>query len=59
MNQEELINEARNLLADIGMDEERYNERSAMTFLALAHLDTQSKWINASNEMYTTRQLMD
>lgn len=59
MKQEELTETIQDLLFDLGMDKERCNERSAMTFLALAHLDADSEWVNASNEMYTTRQLMD
>ena len=59
MNQEELVEKTRELLIDLGMDKERSNERSAMVFLALAHLDSDSIWTQATNEMYTTRQLMD
>ena len=59
MNQEELIKQAREVLADLGMDKERFNERSAMTLLALAHLDAENEWADATGEMYTTRQLMD
>lgn len=59
MRQEELIEEASSLLADLGMDKERYNERSAMVFLALAHLDADCDWADATGEMYTTRQIMD
>lgn len=59
MNQEDLIEKTRELLKDLGMDKERSNERSAMVFLALAHLDSGSDWTQATNGMYTTRQLMD
>ncbi len=41
------------------MDKERLNERSSMTLLALAHLDANSSWSDATNDMYTTRMLMD
>ena len=59
MKQDEMIKQTRDLLIDLGMDKERSNERSAMTFLALAHLDSNSAWSDATNEMYTTRQIMD
>lgn len=41
------------------MDAERYNERSAMTFLALAQIGADSDWQDASGDMYTTREIMD
>lgn len=41
------------------MDAERSNDRSAMTLLALAHLDENKAWSNATDERYTTRQIMD
>lgn len=59
MKQGRLIEEAQNLLKDLGMDDERSNERSAMTFLALAALDDSSDWGDATAEMYTTRMIMD
>ena len=59
MKQERLIEKAQNLLKDLGMDDERSNERSAMTFLALAALDDSSDWSDATAEMYTTRMIMD
>ena len=59
MKRDELIAQTRGLLTDLGMDSERSNERSAMTFLALAHLDEGSEWADATNSMYTTRMLMD
>ena len=59
MNRDELISRTQTLLEDLGMDAERSNERSAMTFLALAHLDEKSGWSEATNEMYTTRMIMD
>ena len=33
MKQDEMIKQTRDLLIDLGMDKERSNERSAMTFL--------------------------
>lgn len=59
MTRDELIAEARQILQDLGMDAERSNERSAMTLLALAHLDETVDWEYATDERYTTRQIMD
>ena len=59
MSRERIIKQAQELLEELGMDAERYNERSAMTFLALAHMDGDTKWEDATGEMYTTRQIMD
>lgn len=59
MNREALIKQAQSLLIDLGMDKERSNERSAITFLALAHLGINSGWQDATAEMYTTREIMD
>lgn len=53
------INGARELLRDLGMDEERSNERSAMVFLALARLRPDDSWAYATNEMCGTRAIMD
>ena len=55
----DLIEGAEDLLASLGMDRERSNERSAMTFLALANVSPRTGWQDATNEMYTTRQIMD
>jgi type II restriction enzyme len=54
-----MIFETRQVLEDVGMDNERSNERSAMTLLALAHLDAGKQWHEATNGLYTTRQIMD
>lgn len=51
--------QARNLLAELGFDAERSNERSALVFLALLHLDRQSDWSEATNDMLGTRAIMD
>lgn len=59
MSREKAIEQARALLEQVGMDAERCNERSAMTLLALAHMDGESDWTDASGEMYTTREIMD
>lgn len=53
------IDGARELLRDLGMDDERSNERSAMVFLALAHLRPGNSWGDATNGMYGTRAIMD
>ena len=50
---------ARELLRDLGMDDERSNERSAMVFLALARLRLGDDWGDATNDMYGTRAIMD
>lgn len=59
MNRDELIAQARKLLQDLEMDGQRSNERSAMTFLALARLDASREWSEATDEMFTTREIMD
>lgn len=59
MTKEELIETIQSLLSEVGMDSERTNERSAMIFLALAHIDEEADWADASGEMYTTREIMD
>lgn len=59
MTRDELIADTRQILQDLGMDAERSNERSAMTLLALAHLDETVDWEYATDERYTTRQIMD
>lgn len=53
------IEQAQELLAALGMDSERSNERSAMTFLALAKLGLDDAWDGATNDMMTTREIMD
>lgn len=59
MTREELISQAQSILLDLGMDEERSNDRSAMVFLALAGRGLNNQWSEATGEMYTTRMLMD
>jgi type II restriction enzyme len=59
MRREDLIASASLILRDLGMDAERSNERSAMTLLALAHLDETVGWNHATDGRYTTRQIMD
>lgn len=55
----DLLERAEDLLEALGMDRERSNDRSAMTFLALADVKPGCNWSSATNEMYTTRQIMD
>ena len=55
----DLLERTEDLLVALGMDRERSNERSAMTFLALADVRPGTEWTTATNQMYTTRQIMD
>lgn len=59
MNRDAMIETMRSVLVDLGMDAERSNERSALTMLALAHLNEETPWTAATNDMYTTREIMD
>ncbi|WP_165046048.1 BsuBI/PstI family type II restriction endonuclease [Adlercreutzia sp. ZJ138] len=56
---EKFLVQAQEVLMDLGMDKERFNERSARTLLSLAHMDAESSWADATNDMYTMRRLMD
>jgi type II restriction enzyme len=53
------ISEASRILAALGMDEERSNERSALTLLALLHLRPDDTWASAANPLLGTRAIMD
>lgn len=53
------IAEARRLLAALGMDAERSNERSALTLLALLRLRPEDSWSEAANPMLRVRAIMD
>ncbi|MDN5858031.1 MAG: hypothetical protein L0H84_05355 [Pseudonocardia sp.] len=53
------VDDARRLLATLGMDAERRNERSALTLLALLHLRLGDEWAAATNPMLGTRAIMD
>lgn len=55
----EKIREASRILAALGMDDERTNERSALTLLALLHLRPGDAWADAVNPMLGTRSIMD
>lgn len=53
------LQEAQQILEALGMDAERSNERSALVFLALANVDPESSWEQATNSMVGTRVIMD
>lgn len=53
------IEEAQDILRAFGFDQERSNERSALTLLALTDVRPDSSWRDATNEMHGTRALMD
>lgn len=53
------IESAKAILQSFQMDEERSNERSAMTLIALASLRLGDQWEQATNKMLGTRAIMD
>ena len=53
------INEASSLLKRLKLPEAQTNKRSAMVLLALAGLKARESWSTSSNQMYTTRDIMD
>lgn len=53
------IDEARAILRALGFDSARSNERSARTLLALAQLNEQSDWSEASNPRLGVRAILD
>lgn len=53
------VESARFLLAELGFDRVRTNERSAMTLLALAQLGPHDTWADAASPMLGTRAIMD
>ena len=55
----EQVENARLILESFGMDAERSNERSALVFLALLHLEPNSSWADAEQPMLGTRAIMD
>lgn len=59
MTPDEKIAEARELLKALGMDDERSNERSGRTLLALLHLSPNDPWSEAGNPMLRLRAIMD
>lgn len=59
MTTNQLIDDAMKLLKILRFDTERSNKRSAMTLLALAQLDSNKQWNDATDGRYTTREIMD
>lgn len=55
----EKIRDAGRILAALGMDAERSNERSALTLLALLRMRPGDVWADATNPMLGTRAIMD
>lgn len=53
------IDEARLILRELGFDAARSNERSARTLLALAQLNEQSDWSEATNPRLGVRAILD
>ncbi len=53
------IADARSLLKDLGFDQERTNERSALVLLSLLQLGPGDEWSSASNPMMGTKAIMD
>lgn len=55
----ERVREARDVLRQLGFDPERYNERSALVFLALLELTPGTAWGDATNPMRRTVEIME
>ena len=55
----ERVEDARMVLAALGMDGERSNERSALVLLALLSLSVSKSWAEAANPMLGTRAIMN
>jgi type II restriction enzyme len=53
------IRDASRILADMGMDRERSNERTALVFLALLELGPRAAWSDAEAPLLGTRAIMD
>ncbi|MBB5153289.1 BsuBI/PstI family type II restriction endonuclease [Saccharopolyspora phatthalungensis] len=53
------IREASEILAALGMDDQRSNERSARVLLALLRLRPEDNWDAADNPMLRTREIMN
>src|SRR5665647_1121595 len=58
-DREQRIAEAQEVLQALNFDRERYNERSALVFLALLDLPPGRPWSEAANPMVGTTQIMD
>lgn len=53
------LDEAKQLLVDLGMPPAQHNERSALTLLALAGVGPRSAWKTASQELLRTVDVVD
>lgn len=53
------LNEARTILKNLGFDAARRNDRAGRTLLALAHLDENSNWADATNDRIGVRAILD
>ena len=53
------ISEASSLLKTLGLPKPQTNRRSAMVLLAMARLTPNDNWSRSTNDMYTTRDIMD
>ncbi|MDK8768967.1 BsuBI/PstI family type II restriction endonuclease [Corynebacterium freneyi] len=53
------LDEAREILEAFGFDKARTNERAGRTLLALAQLDENSSWSDATNPMLGVRAILD
>lgn len=53
------LDEAREILKAFGFDKGRFNERSGRTLLALAQLDDDDEWADATNPMLGLRAILD
>jgi adenine-specific DNA-methyltransferase len=58
-NEASIVDRARQLLAALGFDAERCNERSALVLLALAKLKPGDDWTTASNPLLRIVEIMD
>jgi hypothetical protein len=53
------LKEACSLLGILGLPKEQTNDRAGLVLLALARLEEDDSWSQATDRMYTTRQIMD
>lgn len=59
MGRQDRVDEARQVLRDLGFDAERSNERSALVLLALIQIVPNGHWIYARDPMLRTVEIMD
>ncbi len=57
--EQEKIDQALEIITALGMPQAQQNERSALTFLALANLHPESKWEDIERPMMGVTQIMD